>query len=135
MAYFGSVRLPDGTIVELFREPDRREWRELEGAVDPVDGVRAFLVGDALYAWVPAALHRDVEPALRKRLRGARGSWLPLCIRPAVATVTVTTSLRGALPSSERARIERRVLRNRTLRMRLGDRPAILFAGELAVAA
>lgn len=93
MPFLAARRLA-GRTVEFFVDPDAHEWRELESAVDPVDGVRAFVVGARLHTWVPPLLHEQVEPQLREILgeEAAAAAWIPVCIVPALHLVTVTTT-------------------------------------------
>jgi fructose-1,6-bisphosphatase/inositol monophosphatase family enzyme len=128
MPFVAACPLADGETVEIFAEPDAREWRELEAAVDPLDGVRAFLVGGRLYAWLPAALHEQVEPLLRQHLGAAAAAsgWLPVSIVPALHLVIVTTSLiAGGDQQALRQQIERQIRANAALQRR--------FRGELTV--
>lgn len=128
MPFVAACPLAAGETVEIFADPDAREWRDLEAAVDPLDGVRGFLVGRQLYAWLPAALHEQVEPLLRQLLDGAarKQSWLPVTIVPALHLVTVTTSLStGGDQQALRQKIERQIRTCAVLRRR--------FRGELTV--
>jgi hypothetical protein len=110
MPFFAAYCLAGDGFVEVFVDPDAHEWRELEAAVDPVDGVRAFVIGGRLYAWTPPLLHEEVEPLLRETLgAGAAGAeWVPACIVPALHLVTVTTTFEPARADGEglRRRLE-----------------------------
>lgn len=138
MPFFAACPLADGETLEIFEDPDPREWRELEAAVDPVDGVRGFLVGGRLYAWLPAALHEEVEPQLRQRLgrEGSGQNWLPVTIVPALHLVTVTTSLDATGDEKAlRDRIEAQVRASPALQRRLRGDFAIRHAWRLREAA
>jgi hypothetical protein len=128
MPFFAAYRLAGDGVVEVFVDPDAHEWRELEAAIDPVDGVRAFVIGGRLYAWTPPLLHEEVEPLLRETLgAGAAGAeWVPVCIVPALHLVTVTTSLDATADETAlRDRVETQVRASPALQRR--------FRGDLAV--
>lgn len=138
MAFVAALSLGGGDTIEVFVDPAPREWRELEAAVDPVDGVRAYLVGNRLYAWLPAALHEEVAPLLRPLLAGTQDTddWLPLAIVPALQLVNVTTSL--AVGEEKRVaadRVERRIRRCPALRRRFREGLLVRHSWRLRQAA
>lgn len=138
MAFLAATRL-ESQPVEFFVDPDSREWRELEAAIDPVDGVRAFVGGGRLYAWLPPLLHEQVEPHLRKILGEEAGSAIlvPVCIVPALHLVTVTTTLEPGLPDVEglRRQVEEEIRNCAALQRRFRGGFSIRHAWRLARAA
>lgn len=138
MAFLGAATLGNGEIVEFFLDPDAHEWRELERAVDPLDGVRGYVVNGRLCAWLPPHLHEEVAPALRDLLgTSTRHSlWVPICILPALRSVTVTTALRPPRDAARfREQVDQELRRCRALARRLGSDFRINHAWALVVAA
>ncbi len=134
MTYFATLPVAHGCWATVFHDPDAGEWRELEGAVDPVDGVRGYVLRDTLYAWLPAVLHEEIRPALAERVGGNPRFWLPVAVRPGLGDVTVTTSLSVDDPAALE-NIRRTLRRCPALLRRLGPRFRVTLAGRLAPAA
>ncbi len=132
MAFFAVLELAPGRRVTVFRSPDRREWRELEEANDPLDGVRGFVVGPDFYAWAPAALHGEVEGPLAAPL-GAGGDWLPVAVLTLLGEVVVTSSFDADREGRNAA--EGRIRACPALRRRFRRPPAVSFAREFEEAA
>jgi len=118
----------------VFRNPDCREWRELEEANDPLDGVRGFVIGDDFYAWVPAALHAEVEPLLAGVVDTPADDWLPVAVLTVLPELVITSSFDAGTPAACR-RAEQRVRACANLRRRLGPEPRLRFARLLEEAA
>ncbi len=121
MPWFTTLRLADGRTVEVFLDPTPKEWREIEAAIDPVDGVRAQVAGSHLLAWTPPVLHEEIGEDLRRLApEEMREPWIPVRIVPALGMVTVTTTL----PAREVARARRLLVEQVSavpaLRRRLG---------------
>lgn len=133
MAFFAELELTADRNVTVFRNPDRREWRELEEANDPLDGVRGFVVGPDFYAWAPAALHGELDGPLAASLGGSRPDRIPVTVLTLVGEVVVTGSLVAG--RSERRRLEAVIRACANLRRRLGSRFRVRFARLLEEAA
>ncbi len=132
MAFFAMLDLAPGRRVTVFRDPDRREWRELERANDPLDGVRGFLVGAAFYAWAPAALHGEVKGPLAASLGDDGRDWLPVTALTVLGELVVTNSFPAG--GECRRRVEARVRSCASLCRHLGRSPRVSFARELEAA-
>lgn len=96
MAHFTTIKARGVGLVEIFRNPVSREWRELVRLADPVDGLRAYHVEGALYVWGSLPLHRDIRPWLAPEIAASGGSWIGLLIAPRLALVTVTEVVSAA---------------------------------------
>ncbi len=135
MAFLDTVRMPDGTLVDLFLDPTPREWRELEAGIDPVDGVRAAVVGEHLVAWTPPVLHEELREELARLLPGARDGGIPVRVAPALGMVTVTTSLPAGEAVRRRRELVLAVRRVPALRRRLGPQLKVMVTTALEHAA
>ncbi|GBD40807.1 hypothetical protein HRbin39_00177 [bacterium HR39] len=121
MPWFTTLRMPDGRTVEVFGDPTPREWRELEEAIDPVDGVRGQVAGEHLLAWTPPVLHEESDAELRRLVsEDLRDPWIPVRIVPALGMVTVTTTL-PAREAAARRLLVRQIEAVPALRRRLGQ--------------
>ncbi len=134
MAFCTMLEVAPGRRVTVFRNPDGREWRELEQANDPLDGVRGFVIGGDFYAWVPAALHAEVEPLLATALGGPAQAWLPVAVLTVLRELVITSSFGAGTPEACRD-AERRLRACASLRRRLGPKPRLRFARLLEEAA
>ncbi len=132
MAFFAMLDLAPGRRVTVFRDPHRREWRELERANDPLDGVRGFLVGTEFYAWAPAALHGEVKGPLAASLGDDGRDWLPVTALTVLGEVVITSSFPAG--AERRRQVEERVRACPNLRRYLGRAPRVSFARELEAA-
>lgn len=97
MAHFTTIKARGVGLVEVFRNPVSREWRELVRLADPIDGLRAYHVDGDLYVWGSLPLHRDLQGWLAAEIGDDKGSWVGLQIVHLLNTVTVTevTSAKG----------------------------------------
>ncbi len=134
MAFCTMLELAPGRRVTVFRNPDRREWRELEQANDPLDGVRGFVIGADFYAWAPAALHVEVGPLLAAALGTPELGWLPVAVLTVLREVVVTSSFDAGTPEACRD-AEQRIRACVSLRRRLGPKPRLRFVRPLEEAA
>ncbi len=135
MAFLDTVRMPDGMLVDLFLDPDPREWRELEATIDPVDGVRAAVVGEHLVAWTPPVLHEDLREELARRLPAGAPGPIPVRVAPALGMVTVTTSLPPGEAARRRRELVDMIRRVPALRRRLGSQLKVMVTTALEHAA
>ncbi len=91
MPHFTTMKARGVGLVEVFQDPSSREWRDLLRIADPVDGIRAYVVQDHLYAWGSLPLHRDLRPWLVPAIAAAPTAlWMGVQIAPRLATVTLT---------------------------------------------
>lgn len=90
MAHFTTIKARGVGLVEVFRNPVTREWRELVRLADPVDGLRAYLIDGAVYVWGSLPLHRDLRRWLANEFTVTTGSWVGLQLAPLLNAVTVT---------------------------------------------
>lgn len=90
MAHFTTIKARGVGLVEIFRNPVSREWRELVRLADPIDGLRAYHVDGQLYVWGSLPLHRDLQSWLAAEIGDDSGSWIGLQIAHLLNVVTVT---------------------------------------------
>ena len=102
MAHFTTIKARGVGLVEIFRNPASREWHDLVRLADPVDGIRAYFIDGAVYAWGSLPLHDALRPALSAELADTKGSWVGLQLAPLLNAVTVTEV---TTPSGERQEI------------------------------
>lgn len=97
MPHFTTIKARGVGLVEVFRNPSSREWRDLLRIADPIDGVRAYHVEGDLYAWGSLPLHRDLRPWLLPEIGAETGPWIGVQIAPrlGMVAVTETTSATG----------------------------------------
>ena len=109
MAHFATVVGHAVGLVEIFANPGHREWRELVAMSDRVDGVRAFLIDDTVYAWGSLPLHRDMLPLLRAHVETPVGEWISLQINELTQVVAVTDHGAGKMTDEDWATLEARL--------------------------
>jgi len=90
MAHFTTIKARGVGLVEIFRNPASREWRDLVRLADPIDGLRAYQVDGNLYVWGSLPLHRDLQPWLAAEIGADSGSWIGLQIAHLLNAVTLT---------------------------------------------
>lgn len=101
MPHFTTIKARGVGLVEVFRNPSSREWRDLLRIADPIDGVRAYHVEGDLYAWGSLPLHRDLRPWLRPCIDAEASLWIGVQISPQLHAVTVTEATSAAGDSYE----------------------------------
>lgn len=80
MAHFTTIKAPGVGLVEVFRNPSTREWRDLVRLADPAEGPLAWHVDGAFYAWGSPPAHRDLQPELAAAIGPTLGNWTALRI-------------------------------------------------------
>ena len=90
MAFFTSLRGHGVGLVEIFRNPFGREWRDLQRYADPIDGLRGYLIAGDIYLWGSLPLHRDVRGLLRPAIDRRAGAWLGIQINPRLSCCLVS---------------------------------------------
>lgn len=121
MPHFTTIKARGVGLVEVFRNPSSREWRDLLRIADPIDGIRAYEVEGDLYAWGSLPLHRDLRPWLLPEIGAGAAPWIGVQIAPLLGTVTVTEV--AAAPGAPRALEDPAsvIERSRPLRRLLGS--------------
>ena len=121
MSHFTTIKARGVGLVEVFRNPTSREWRDLLRIADPIDGIRAYVVEGHLYAWGSLPLHRDLRSWLVPEVGAAPAAlWIGVQMAPRLGSVTVTeaTDASGAPGDMEGAQLA--VERSPALRRLLG---------------
>ena len=121
MPHFTTIKARGVGLVEVFRNPSSREWRDLLRIADPIDGVRAYHVEGDLYAWGSLPLHRDLRPWLRPEIDAEASLWIGVQIVPQVPAVTVTEATSAAGEPFETADARPAIESSQPLRRLLGS--------------
>lgn len=89
MAWYTTLQPKHVGLVEIFKNPLGREWRDLKALADPIDGIRGYVIDGDLYCWGSLPLHRDLRAALRLELPTS-SAWIGVQVAPLLCSVTIT---------------------------------------------